>query len=230
MIRDTINSLLKGMLRKANPVQWHNLRSVTPVSNKFGFERGTPIDRYYIEKFLEENKIHIKGKVLEIAESTYSKKFDNGVTSFEILSYDKDAKNSTLHGDLEKPETLPENFVDCFICTQTLNFTFDVGAAIESCYKVLKPGGTLLATVAGLCQISSYDMNRWGDYWRFTDLSIRKLIVKKFSEKQIKIQSFGNVLAATAIIHGISSEEFNENELMYRDPVYQVIITAIATK
>jgi len=50
--------------------QWHNLRTVQPISRVFGFDRGTPIDRVYIENFLEKNKNLIKGVVCEIAEDT----------------------------------------------------------------------------------------------------------------------------------------------------------------
>ncbi len=82
-----------------------------PISRVFGFDRGTPIDRYYIESFLQENKTDIRGVVLEIAESTYTKQFDHGVTSFEVLHVDASNRKDTIIGDLTQPETLPEKTV-----------------------------------------------------------------------------------------------------------------------
>ena len=145
-------------------VNWYNLRSVEPVSKVFGLDRGTPIDRYYIEEFLNQNRAYIKGKVLEIAESTYSKKFDSGITSIEILHIDNSIKKATIIGDLTRKETLPSSQIDCFICTQTLNFIYDFNKAIEGIYYLLNNVGTALITLAGLCQISRYDMERWGVY------------------------------------------------------------------
>ena len=199
--------------------------STTPISNDFGLSRGTPIDRYYIESFLKENEIDIKGAVLEIAESTYTKQFDHGVTSFEILHVDESNRKATIIGDLTQPETLPDKTVDCFICTQTLNFIFDVRRAIEGCFKLLKDGGVFLGTVSGISQISRYDMNRWGDYWRFTDLSLKKLFAEYFRDENITIQMYGNVFAANAFLQGLALEDIEDKSLLnVRDIDYQITL------
>ena len=210
--------------------QWHNLRTVQPISRVFGFDRGTPIDRVYIENFLEKNKNLIKGVVCEIAEDTYSKKFGANVEKYEILHYTKDNKKATIIGDLTNTTTLPEAIIDCFILTQTLNFIYDFKAAIKGIYHMLKPGGIALITVGGLSQISRYDYNRWGDYWRFTDLSIKKAFEEVFGEGNVEVETYGNVLSAIAFLHGISAEELTEDELFYKDEDYQVIICIKAVK
>ena len=221
---------LLGLLkRKIEPARWHNLRSTKPVSHAFGFDRGTPIDRFYIEEFLKTNQSLIKGNVLEIAESTYSKKFGSNVTSFEVLHYAAKNNNATIIGDLTKTETLPENKIDCFICTQTLNFIYDFKAAIKGSFHLLKPGGVMLCTVAGLCQVSRYDMDRWGDYWRFTTKSIQQSFEEAFGNN-VKVTAYGNVLSATALLQGITVEELTREELLFRDDDYQVVITIVATK
>src|SRR6202035_2497766 len=51
------------------PVGWvrfGSLRRLQPVSRKFGYDRGTPISRYYIETFLKARKNDIRGRVVEI--------------------------------------------------------------------------------------------------------------------------------------------------------------------
>jgi len=211
-------------------INWHNLRSLKPISRVFALDRGTPIDRVYIEDFLESNKKYIKGVLCEIADNTYSKKFSHDVTQFEILHYTNDTNKATIVGDLTNKETLPEKKIDCFILTQTLNFIYDFKSAINGLFYMLNPGGVALVTVAGICQISRYDMDRWGDYWRFTDLSIKKSFEDVFGIDNVEVDVYGNVLAAVAFLEGISAEELSKDELFYKDIDYQVIITIRAIK
>lgn len=213
------------------PVNFNDELRTEPISRKLGFDRECPIDRYYINSFLKQNQSLITGSVLEIAESTYSKQFGHDISSYEVLHYDDSNKKATIVGDLTKPETLPRERIDCFICTQTLNFIFDVPKAIEGSYKVLKQGGTLLCTVSGISQISRYDMDRWGDYWRFTDLSIRKLMESVFGEGNVEIVTFGNALAATAFLQGLAIDDLPDTSLLdKKDLDYQITIGIKATK
>jgi hypothetical protein len=225
------SSLKKSIKRLISPVRWHNLRNVEPVSSIFGLERGIPVDRYYIEKFLRTNADKIQGSVLEIAESTYSKKFCNDkVKKFEVLHFTDDNPQATIIGDLTNAETLPADRVDCFLCTQTFNFIYDFKKAIHGSYRILKKDGVLLATVAGISQISRYDMDRWGDYWRFTTISALKSFEEVFGKGHVQVESFGNVLSAVAFLEGISSEELSEKELDHKDENYQLLITIVARK
>lgn len=97
------------------PVNFNDELRTEPISRKFGFDRGCPIDRYYINSFLKQNQSLITGSVLEIAESTYSKQFGHDISSYEVLHYDDSNKKATIVGDLTKPETLPRERIDCFI-------------------------------------------------------------------------------------------------------------------
>ena len=224
-IRRIVGSLFR------RPIDFSDQLRTEPISRKFGFDRGCPIDRYYIDSFLKQNQNLITGSVLEIAESTYGKQFGHDIASYEVLHYDDSNKKATIVGDLTKPETLPKERIDCFICTQTLNFIFDVPKAIEGSYKVLKQGGTLLCTVSGISQISRYDMDRWGDYWRFTDLSIRKLMESVFGEGNVEIVTFGNALAATAFLQGLAIDDLPDTSLLdKKDLDYQITIGIKATK
>ncbi len=224
------SSLKKFIKRHRDKPDWYNLRSTSPVSSIFGFNRGTPIDRVYIEHFLKENSSLITGVVLEISENTYCKKYGTGVEKYEILHATPDNSNATIIGDLTNPDSLPDSAVDCFVCTQTFNFIYDFKAAIRGAYRLLKPGGTLLATASGLSQISRYDMDRWGDYWRFTDLSARKSFGEVFGEENVTVTVYGNVLSCVAFLEGISSEELTKAELFHRDPDYQMTLAIKATK
>ena len=225
-----LKKIIHSGKRHINPPNWHNLRSTIPVSAVFGLDRGTPIDRYYIEEFLETNKALIRGDVLEVAESHYSKKFGTNIESFEILHYNNENPLATIIGDLTKKQTLPVNKIDCFICTQTFHFIYNFKDAIHGAHHLLKKGGILLATLAGISQISRYDMDRWGDYWRFTILSAAKSFGEVFGEGQVTVNYFGNVLSTIAFLEGISAEELLPEELNYKDENYQMLITIVATK
>jgi SAM-dependent methyltransferase len=226
-----INELLLYLTRKKVKVVFNDLSTIKPVSALFGFDRGTPIDRYYVEKFLEKKADLIKGRVLEIGDSFYSRRFGGEkVEEYEVLHATPGNRSATITGDLTDTATLPGNAIDCFICTQTFNFIFDIQKAIQGAHHLLKPGGVLLATVSGISQISRYDMDRWGDYWRFTTASVKKLFEPVF-KAGLEIESHGNVLAATAFLQGVVIEDLpNEALLDENDPDYQLLITIVARK
>lgn len=223
---------MKTILDKNTSVVTGDVPQILPVSSEFGIDRGKPIDRYYIENFLKKHKHNIKGHVLEVGYDKYSKSFGKGkLDKIDVLCAAPGNKYTTIIGDLTDTKTLPQNYYDCFICTQTYNYIFDVKKAIEGSYYLLKDGGVLLATVTGISQISSYDMKLWGDYWKFTTASIQRLFSEVFRDENFKVESFGNVLAATAFLQGLSVEDLPDTKLLdYNDPNYQLTITVIATK
>jgi len=223
--------LLKKIFSKTriSRLKWHDLKSVLPVSKTFGMDRGTPIDRYYIEKFLSSNRKKITGRVLEVAESRYSKKFGNHVAAYEILHVAENSK-ATIVGDLTKRETLPNNQIDCFICTQVFNFIFDFQLAIAGAHQVLKPGGVVLVTVSGISQVSRYDADRWGHYWSFYPQGIERSFKKVFGDANVEICTYGNSLTAISFLKGIALEELTAEELDFNDPDYPVTIAILATK
>jgi len=198
-----------------------------PVSRFFGTDRGMPIDRYYIEKFLSINSTLISGIVLEIADNSYSKKFGHNVTQSIVMHVEKSGSDSDiLVANLETGEGIHDNIVDCFIITQTLLCIYDIKSAIKNALRLIKPGGVLLATVPGITQISRYDMDRWGHYWSFTDLSMRSLFEEFVPPESIDIKTYGNVKTASAFLYGLAHHEIPRKDLMVNDQDYQLLITA----
>lgn len=224
--------MIKKLKRNLSKPDWHNLRNLQPISREFGFDRGTPIDRIYIEDFLSKHTSDMRGVVCEIADNNYIEKFADKkvVESVEVLHYTDDNSAATIIGDLTALSTLPKDKVNCFILTQTLNFIEDIHKAIAGIHHILAPKGVALITVAGLCQISRYDMDRWGDYWRFTDLSLRSTLENFFGESSVSIETYGNVLTATALLQGLAAEELTKEELDYQDKDYQIVIAARVVK
>jgi glycosyltransferase involved in cell wall biosynthesis len=213
-------------------VRFGSLRRLTPVSRRFGWDRGgLPVDRYYIERFLEQNARDIAGHVLEVRDDAYTRKFGGSkVTRVDVLHPTTDNEKATIVADLTSADHVPGDTFDCIVLTQVLPFVPDVQAAVRTLHRILRPGGIVLATVPGISQIVRYDMDRWGDYWRFTSLSARRLFECGFPEGEVRVEAHGNVLAATAFLQGLSSRDLRPKELDYRDPDYEVLITVRAVK
>lgn len=212
-------------------VRWGGLRRTSPVSRVFGLDRGQAIDRYYIENFLADHSVQIHGAVLEIGDDHYTKRFGGPkVTRSNVLHAIAGNPTATLIGDLQTGQGVPTEAFDCVVLTQTLQFLYDMKAAVQTLHRCLRPGGVVLATGTGISQLSRYDMDRWGEYWRFTSLSARCMFEEVFGPGAVTVKSYGNVLAATALLQGISADELEPSELDVPDQDYEVVITIEAVK
>jgi hypothetical protein len=195
-----------------------------------GLDRGQGIDRYYIEDFLARHRTDIRGRVLEIANNAYTTRFGaEQVTRSDVLHVQEGNPRATIVANLESDDMQADVF-DCIILTQTLPCIYDTRAALRYLHRMLKRRGVLLATFPGISQISRYDMQRWGDYWRFTSLSARRLFEESFPAANLAIETHGNVLVASAYLYGMAAEELRKEELAHRDPDYEFLITVRAFK
>lgn len=217
------------MIRPVGRIRFGDLRRVVPFSRQFGYDRGLPIDRYYIEQFLAGHARDIQGRVLEIGDAAYTKRFGAGrVAASDVLHVARNPQ-ATIVGDLTRADHIPSDTFDCIILTQTLHLIFDVRRALETVYRILKPGGVLLATFPGITPI---DHGEWAQswYWSFTTRSSRRLFDEVFMPGGSNIAAHGNVLAASAFLYGLSVEELRPEELDYEDHQYEMLIVARAQK
>ncbi len=221
---------IRRRLRRALRPAWlGTLRRVTPLSTSWGFDRGTPIDRYYIDGFLQEHRCDIRGRAVEIRNSTYIDRYGVGVDQRDVLDIDPTNPSATIVADLSAANAVPGDLFDCFVLTQTLQFIPDVRAALVHVRRMLRPGGVLLATVPSASRIAP----RYGltsDYWRFTTASCSLLFGDVFGAANVQVRSHGNVLAAIAFMAGMAREELSRKELDTHDPYFPVVITIRATK
>lgn len=215
-------------------VKFGSLRRLQPLSRNFGWDRGgLPVDRYYIESFLARHADDVSGRVLEVRDDAYTRQFGgNRVERSDVLHPVPGNPAATIVADLtdSEPSALPANAFDCVILTQVLPFISDVAAALRTVHRILRPGGVVLATVPGISQIVRRDMDAWGDYWRFTSLSARGLFEDAFPRGTVEVEAHGNVLAATAFLYGLSSDELRPEERDHVDPDYEVLIAVRAVK
>lgn len=231
-----MSKLIKAMVPHAvrrwrRRVRLGGLRRVTPISRSFGMNRGRPVDRYYIEAFLERHADDIRGRVLEIADDAYTRRFGAArVVRSDVLHAVAGNPRATMVADLTSAPEIPSDAFDCVILTQTLMFIYDVRAALGTLHRILRPGGVLLATMSGISQVARYDMDRWGEFWRFTSLGAARLLQEVFPRECVQVEARGNVLAATALLYGLAAEELKVEELEHPDRDYELVITARAVK
>jgi glycosyltransferase involved in cell wall biosynthesis len=222
--------LLRGWMPAVGQVASGDFQRLTPFSTSFGYERGGPIDRYYIEKFLQKEAASIRGRALEIGDNSYTLQFGGAhVSQSDVLHIDASNPQATFVGDLSAAPHIPDNTFDCLVLTQTLHLIYDFKAALQTCYRILKPTGTLLLTVPGITPI---DRGEWKEtwYWTFTDKALDRLFAEAFPESSVEISSFGNVRVATAYLYGLGLPEIDRASLDYYDAQFQVINTVKAVK
>jgi SAM-dependent methyltransferase len=216
-----------GLLRRpVGKVQFGNLGQVSPISSKFGFDRGLPLDRYYTEKFLSAHSADICRGVLEIGDNRYTRMFGGDrVARSDVLHVVAGNPNATILADLTCADHIPSELFDCIICTQTLQMIYDVRAALRHLYRILKPGGVLLATSHGISRIARREgVDPWGEYWHFTSQGLRRLLQETAGAAAVHLVVYGNVLAAIASLHGLAAEDLSQQDLDYADPNYEVLI------
>ena len=219
-----------GPVPPVGAVAWGDLRRRSPFSRTWGFDRGTPIDRFYIEQMLDRHRTDITGRVLEVAPALYTARFGTDVTRADVLHVDGTDREATIVADLRDAPSLDDGAFDCVLLTQTLPFIRETERAISTVHRILAPGGVALVTVPGITPGSPFDDERWGDWWRFTPRSIGALFRDRFGAERVQVEGFGSLVSATAFLFGISAEELSGEELAHRDDTYDVTIAVRAVK
>jgi hypothetical protein len=208
-----------------------NLWALQPVSRQFGFDRGTPVDRHYIERFLAGEAALIRGRVLEVEHDLYTRKFGGErISRSDVLYRIPGLAAATIIADLADAPQLASDMFDCIILIHTLQYIFDPIAALQTCWRILKPGGSLLIAVPFIAQYSPGDREKWGEYWRFSTAAIGQMLSRVFGPPNVRVEAYGNVLSAACFLKGIAAEELSQAELSHRDANYDLVVTAVAQK
>jgi SAM-dependent methyltransferase len=201
------------------------LRRTRPIGDNWGWDRGTPVDRFYIEAFLDRHRQDIHGRVVEVKDAFYTRRFGEGVTKSDVLDIDPANEHATVHADLAAAAAVPSGSFDCVILTQTLQFVFDVRAALAHLHRILTPGGVLLTTVPALSRV-----DEGTDYWRFTPAACAALFEAEFGAQNVLVEPLGNVLAGVAFLHGLAAEEVPARKLERNDPEFPLVVAVRAVK
>jgi hypothetical protein len=213
-------------------VNFGDFRRTAPFCANYGYSRGSPVDRYYIERFIERHTADIRGMVLEVGDDAYTRRFGGSrVTGSDVLHVAPVSDSITIVGDLETGEKIPSEKFDCFICTQTLNLIYDLESAMRHAHRCLKRGGVLLVTVGAITPWARVEQQDWNAYWRLSSPVMRRLAARSFgAEAEVSVAGHGNVLAAACYLFGLASSEITAAELDVNDGGYEVVVTLRAVK
>jgi len=208
---------------------WRNKnRPLEPISVKYGYDRGTPIDRIYIEDFIAKHRDAIRGACLEVHDTAYIKKYGAKVIRADALDINDSNGLANIFGDIRNLKGLiADNTYDCLVINHTLNLLDDINAGISECYRILKPGGALLATLPG--PIAPVNDSKFS-YWRLTKNAAKYLMAKHFDADKVLVETYGNVVAGQAFLTGLAAEELSKEEIAHNDPRFPIAITIKAIK
>jgi SAM-dependent methyltransferase len=165
--------------------------------------------------------------VLEVKDSGYTTQFGHHLTECAVLDIDPSNRAATIVADLANGNGIPTEAFDCFILTQTLQYVFDLPAALATTWRVLVPGGILLATVPVISRVAGPPLT---DYWRLTAAAMRRLLDDAFGVGAASVEGVGNVLAQVAFLEGLAAEDLTRGELAASDERFPLLVCARAVK
>lgn len=201
--------------------RWGNLRRTTPFSSSYGFERGTPVDRYYLHRFLAAHRDRIAGDVLEVQNNSYTERYGREVRRADTFDIVPEFSPTHLCDFAHCGGVIPSAAYDCLLLPNTLQHFRELDLALAHAIRVVRPGGTILASAAGLLPLTG-DVP---DYWRMSPDGWRERLSAAWPGASLEITGHGNCLASVATQLGLALEELSPAELDVQDPRYPVLTT-----
>jgi SAM-dependent methyltransferase len=200
---------------------------LAPLSENWGYDRGTPLHRLYIARFLEERRGSIAGRCLEFNDPGYLRRFGGPrVTSIDVIHIDDTNPRATIVADLTRDNAIPSAAFDCIVCIHVLHVVADLGRFVRELHRILAPGGVVLVAVP---QVSMNDPGQ-GELWRFTAQGLARTLASAFPAERTRVTPFGNSMTSAGEIRGLVAEDFLESELRTQDVRFALELCAIAEK
>jgi hypothetical protein len=206
--------------------RWGNLRRARPFSSHFGFERGTPVDRFYLEAFLTEWQAAITGDVLEIQAPDYARRYGHALGRTESVDILPQHQPTWCCDLADAGGLIPDAHYDCVLLPNTLSVLQRAEGCLQQAWRITRPGGVILATGALLMPLAG-DVP---EYQRLTANGWRDVVARAWPGATPVVRSHGNMVAAIAAMLGLAYEELTVAELQADDPQYPVMISLAVRK
>jgi len=209
------------LLRGYGLPRWGNLRRTTPFSSTYGFERGKPIDRYYLHRFMEAHRALVTGDVLEIQGNSYTERFGHYLTRADSFDIEPRFEPTFLCDFAHCEDVIPSHAYDCLLLPNTLTHFRELDLCLAQARRIVRPGGIVLASAAGLLPLTG-DVP---DYWRLTPHGWREKLTAAWPGATLEIAGHGNCLSSVGAQLGLAQEELTIAELDVQDPRFPVLTT-----
>lgn len=221
-----------GLLtRSFGNIEFGDLKRFAPLCYDYGYSRGipgysrgTPIDRYYLDKFIREIRTYVAGHTLEIGgirENQDRYGFTNAV-SYQTIDLIQQPGVDII-GDIHDPNLVEHNSLDSIILFNVLEHCERPWVIIENVYNWLRGSGSVFCMVPNAQRIHGDPK----DYWRILPDGM-KVLFAKFSTKTFFI--YGNPITVIAAMMGVAAEELSSEELNSLNPEYPVATCVFARK
>lgn len=205
-------------------VQMADLNRQQPLCHDYGYSRGTPIDRYYLSKFVSSYRRIISGVTLEVGGSAYSKALYDCKDVARFVTLDRfPESNADIVGDIHDEECCAEEMADTILIFNVLEHCERPWQIVNNLYKWLRPGGRVLCIVPMVQRIHYAPQ----DYWRITPDGLQSLFAAFTS---IQVTSYGSFITAIASLAGLAAEELSQGDLDRNDRLYPVVSGVVAEK
>jgi len=198
---------------KMEEESWHN-------------NRCTPLDQYYIYKFLKDNSKYIKGRVLEIGTDLMAHQYGHeNVVKSDLVNKSTNV-NAKFGRDslIDYTSDIPSDTYDCIIAAYIFQPTHNLSPLIKTLYRILKPRGVMLAMTKSIGALVTEHSDYTDQHRHLTCLSVRKMFEEHFPIKNIAITCFGNVVSVKSLLVQLVSKESSQGESDYSNNRHHIVI------
>ena len=194
-----------------------------PFCHEFGYTRGTPIDRVFLDVFIDTIRDQVYGATLEIGGRKEDKslyRFQNA-EPFETL--DVEAGSGADHvGDAHCITLFRPGSWDSILAFNVLEHCERPWIVVSNFLYWLRPGGMAFCVVPNAQRLHRGPR----DYWRILPDAASSL----FSDfEEVTILRYGNLLTSQAAMSGIAAEELHY-AMAYSDRDYPTVTCISARK
>lgn len=116
----------------------------------------------------------------------------------------------------------PRRF-DAVVLPLSLQYAESLPAAARAALDLVLPGGVVLATLPGIGPLA-HGSARWPERWHVTALGARRVFESASPSATVTVQSFGNVLTATAHLYQLPANALSRGERELHDPDFPVVV------
>ena len=209
---------------KPGTVRFGDFGRLWPFSHRFGFDRGAPVDRYYLQQFVRSIRPVVRGRCLEIGGSLKNNwlyRFD--VDEFRTLELEQSRVADDLVGDAADRGVLDPESWDSILAFHVLEHCPNPFAVASNMCAWLRPNGHACIVVPCAQRVHNYP----GDYWRFMPDGLRVLF-RDFSE--VNVSTYGNPLTVVSNYLALSHTELLAEDMDAVHPDYPVLACVVARK